>query len=253
MDEKKENSKEPAKVKRIRKGPISFNIQLTEEQKRAKALALENIITVFTGKPGTSKSTMVCNIALDLLIKGVLDKIIVTRPIVDVSKSMGFLPGDAFDFKEGKMAPYISPLLETMYKLRSQKEIDDMITKEMIQILPVNFVRGRNFENCVVIVDEAQNLNYEELKALTTRICFNSKMLFTSDLNQVDLLDKSLSAGRFFNNIKSIEGVAIFELTENFRHPLAIQIMEEIDKHVLEEKKLKEYNRIVKGEVENGA
>jgi phosphate starvation-inducible PhoH-like protein len=251
MNENKENLKEPAvKFKRIRKGPITFNIKLTDEQKQAKALALENIITVFTGKPGTSKSTLVCNVALDLLIKGVLDKIIVTRPVVDVSKSMGFLPGDAFDFKEGKMAPYISPLLETMYKLRNQKEINEMIAKDLIQILPINFVRGRNFENCVVIVDEAQNLTYEELKALTTRICFNSKMLFTSDLNQVDLFDKTSSAGRFFDKIRNIKDVVVVELLENFRHPLAITIMEEIDKHVYNEKALKEYNRIIKGEIE---
>jgi phosphate starvation-inducible PhoH-like protein len=179
---------------------------------------------------------MVCNIALSLLIKGEVDSIIITRPAVEVGKSQGYLPGDAFDFKEGKMAPYIYPILDTMYKLRNPEEIDGMIQKGKITILPINFVRGRNFENCVVIVDEAQNLYEDELKALTTRICKDARMLFTSDLNQVDLLNKEKSAGRFFNCIKDLPGVGLFELTENFRHPLALAIMDRIDEELKKER-----------------
>jgi phosphate starvation-inducible PhoH-like protein len=215
--------------KRIRKGPVTLHIKLTEEQKQAKATALQNVVTIFTGKPGTSKSTMTCAVALDLLIKGQVDKFIVTRPTVVVGPAIGFLPGEAFDFKEGKLAPYISPVLQTMYKLRSKEEIDNMIKKEKIQIMPLNFVRGHNFENCVVVIDEAQNLDFEELKALTTRIGKNCKMMFTSDLNQVDLFKKSRSAGNFFKHILDLPEVALVELTENFRHPLAISIMEKLD------------------------
>ncbi len=235
MNQELESVSSPAKPiynSRTRKGPITFHIKMTEEQRRAKVIALENIVTVFTGKPGTSKSTMACLVALELLIKGELDKIILTRPVVEVSKSMGFLPGDAFDFKDGKMAPYINPVLSAMFKLRNKVEIEGMIKGGKIEILPVNFVRGHNFENCVVIVDESQNLNYDELKALTTRICHNSKMLFTSDLNQVDLLNKSKSAGKFFEKLTSLKGFAMVELLENFRHPLALQIMDKIDNEI---------------------
>lgn len=142
------------KMRKIKTSPVSFNIKLTEEQKHAKAIAMNSKVTFFTGKPGTSKSTLCCHVALDLLIKGYVDKIILTRPTVDVSNSIGFLPGDAFDFKAGKLAPYISPLLQSMYKLRDRLEIDKMIQDEKIEIIPIQFVRGHNFENCVVVVDK---------------------------------------------------------------------------------------------------
>lgn len=233
MKEVNNREKELApKLRKLRKSPVTFNIKLTEEQKKAKALALNSTITFFTGRPGTSKSTLACHTALDLLIKGEVDKIIVTRPTIDASKSIGFLPGDAFDFKEGKMAPYVAPILQTMYKLRSKEEIDGMIAKEKIQIIPIQFVRGLNFEDCVVIYDESQNSTAEELKAVVTRICDNAKILFTSDLNQVDLHDKTKSAGHFIRELESLEGVSVIELTENFRHPLALAVMDNIDNQI---------------------
>lgn len=224
--------KEPvARIKKLRKTPVTFHIKLTEEQKQTKAIALANTVTVLTGKPGTSKTTVICHVALDLLISGVVSKIIVTRPTVEVSKTMGFLPGDAFDFKEGKMAPYLAPILQAMTKLRSKDEIDKLIKEGKIEIVPIQFIRGLNFEDCVVIVDETQNATVEELKAITTRICKDAKMLFTSDLNQVDLKNGT-SAGLFFDKISHLKGVAMVELLENFRHPLALEIMDVIDEEL---------------------
>lgn len=219
-------------IRKISKSPTKFQVKLTEEQKIAKAVALDNQVTVFTGRAGTSKTLLSCNVALDLLIKGVVGKIIVTRPTIDVGKTMGFLPGEAFNFKEGKMAPYMAPILQAMYKLRHQDEIDLMITKGKITIVPIQFVRGLNFEDCVVLVDESQNLTAEELKALTTRICKDSKMLFTSDVAQIDLYEKYTSAGHFFKSIASLKGVGSFELTENFRSKLALEIMDKIDEQL---------------------
>lgn len=216
-------------VRHIKSSPTSFNVTLTEEQKAAKAIAWNSIVTVLTGKPGTSKSMIACHVALDLYIKGHVDKIIVTRPTVAASRDIGFLPGDAFDFKEGKLAPYLAPVLQAMYKLRSQTEIEGLILKGKIEVVPIQFVRGLNFENTVVIVDESQNATVEEVKALTTRICENTKMIFTSDLNQVDLFNKKSSAGHFFKAIQHLEGVSMVELKQNFRHPLAIEIYETID------------------------
>ena len=179
------NRKNP-ETRRVRKTEPKFQVTLTAEQKVAKASALDNQVVIFTGKPGTSKTLLNCNIALDLLISNRVGKIIVTRPTVGVGKEMGFLPGDAFDFKEGKMAPYTAPILQAMYKLKDKKTIDEMIEKGEIEIVPIQFVRGLNFEDCVVLVDEAQNLTPEELKALTTRLCENGKMMFTCDVNQID-------------------------------------------------------------------
>lgn len=216
---------------RLRKTSISFKVTLTPEQKAAKALALENDVVVFTGKPGTSKSLLSCNIALDLLLSGRVGKILVTRPMVDVGKSMGFLPGDAFSFLEGKSAPYLAPILQAMYKLRTKAEIDKLIEVGKIEVVPIQFVRGLNFEDCCVLVDESQNCTLDELKAISTRLCKDAKLIFTSDVNQIDLFNKHSSAGNFFNSIKGLDRVSLIELTENFRSPLALAIMDKIDEY----------------------
>jgi phosphate starvation-inducible PhoH-like protein len=217
-------------TRKVRKTPVTFHIKLTEEQKEAKRIAIASRITVLTGKPGTSKTTVMCQFSLDLLIKGEIDKIYVTRPTVEVGKTQGYQPGDSFDFKEGKMAPYMGPIIECMCELRSEKEIDEFIKKGKIIIMPVQFMRGRNLKSCVLMVDEAQNLTKEELVVITTRLCKDGRIIFTSDLNQVDLLDPKRSAGNFFSKIAHLDGVSIFELTHNFRDPLAISIMEELNK-----------------------
>lgn len=224
--------------RKITKNEIHLRIELTPEQETAKKIMLNNDVTILTGKPGTSKTTLNCYVALQLLLTRRVGKIIVTRPMVDVGKkSMGFLPGDAFDFKEGKMAPYLAPVLQAFYKLYQKEQIDKYIEQGIIEIIPIQFVRGSNFEDCVVMVDEAQNLDAEELKALTTRLCKDAKMLFTSDLNQVDLLNKRSSAGKFFKAIEELDGVAMFELTENFRSPLALAIMDKVDEQLEAERK----------------
>ena len=232
------------KDRHISTKPVTFHIQLTEEQKIAKATILENVVTFLKGEPGTAKSTIACNAALDRLIKGHVDKIILTRPIEVVGKDIGFLPGVGNSATEGKLAPYISPLLDTMYELRSRKEIDDMIKNEQIEVLPVQFVRGKNFKNVFVVIDESQNMTVDDMIAIVTRICPNSWMVFTSDLNQIDLGDKAASAANFVQDIHDMfPGVAVVELLENFRHPLAIQIMKYLQGKVIEKKKLKEEQR----------
>lgn len=231
--------KDPKKHNRkITKSPTTFNIKLTEEQKAAKAVCYDNQMIFLTGRPGTSKTTIACHVALDLLIKRVVGKIIVTRPLVNVGKDMGFLPGDASGFKEGKLAPYVAPVLQTMYKLRNPAEIDLMIEKGQIEIVPIQFVRGLNFEDAVVIIEETQNCDTEELKAITTRLCEDAKMIFTSDVNQIDLYNKDRSAGHFIKQLATLEGVAVVELTENFRSPLALAVMDMIDVAVRDKNKI---------------
>lgn len=224
---------------RLRKTPTSFKVTLTEEQKLAKAKALDSDVVVFTGKPGTSKSLLSCNIALDLLISGRVSKILVTRPMVDVGKSMGFLPGEALSFLEGKSAPYLAPILQAMYKLRSKVEIDKLIEQGKIEVVPIQFVRGLNFEDCCVLVDESQNCTLDELKAISTRLCNGAKLIFTSDVNQIDLFNKHSSAGNFFQSISDLDGVLLIELTENFRSPLALAIMDKIDEYTERSKEQK--------------
>ena len=132
----------------------TFHVNFTEEQKEALDVIKNNTISILTGKPGTSKTLVACAAAFDSYVQNKLDRIIITRPTVEASKSIGLLPGDIVSPFEGKLAPYLVPILETFYKLREKEEINRMIKDGKIDIVPIQFVRGRNFENCVVYCDE---------------------------------------------------------------------------------------------------
>lgn len=225
----KDNEKTKSGGKRkISNSPVTFHIKMTEEQKVAKETILNSTITFLRGKPGTSKSTIACQVAIDRLIKNHVDKIIITRPIVPAGRDIGFLPGDAAE----KIAPYTYPILEVMKKLRSKKEVEDWVKNGQIEFLPIQFARGHNFENCAVICDEFQNATYEDLMLITSRICANVWMIFTSDVNQIDIGNKKYSAAYFVESIKNLPGVSVVDLTENFRHPLALAIMEKVQEEV---------------------
>ena len=230
----------PPETRKPNKTSVQFKLQLTEEQARAKEIALDSKYTILTGRAGTAKTTLNCQIALDRVLNKYMGKILITRPTVTVkdehNSGMGFLPGDAFDFKGGKMAPFINPILEAMIELTSKQTIEALIKGGQIEIAPIDFVRGRNFKDCVVIVDEAQNLNYGQLKALVTRLCPNTMMLFTSDLTQVDLVNPDTSAGKLFSLISKRKGVSMIELTEQWRDPLAVLLSEDIEAFEKEER-----------------
>lgn len=204
--------------KRIPKNPIHFKVSLDEEQKKAKALILEKDITIVMGQPGTGKSLLISQIALDLLFTHQVKKIIVTRPIVTVGEDLGFLPGD----KEAKLAPYIEGVLDHMIKLCGEdKKILKMIEEREMEVGPIGFVRGRNFENAVVICEEAQNATDHQLKALQTRICPGTKLIFSGDLNQVDLKHKEQSGFPFMiEHLSKLPGYGLVELFNNHRLPI---------------------------------
>ena len=148
--------------KRKPKGPIRFNIQLNEEQKRAKEQILYNTVTVLKGKAGSGKSLLAANIALDLLFSREIEKIIITRPTVVAGQDIGFLPGDVNE----KLAPFTAPVYENMHRLYNKEKIEKCIADGEIEIVPVSFMRGRNFTNCLVVIDEAQNLTDTQMELL---------------------------------------------------------------------------------------
>lgn len=215
--------------RRVRTGPVTFHIKLTEEQKRAKETALNNIVTIFRGRAGSSKSTISVHTALTLLIKNQIDKIIFVRPTIEAGDSnLGFLPGSDKD----KLEPYVRPLREAMYAIRDKKDIDDMIEKGQIEILPIQFARGLNIKNAMICIDEAQNCSIAELQLITSRICDNTKVVITMDENQIDLRYKGKSCAKHINKLAGLEGVAIVDLQENFRHPLATLITDKLNESI---------------------
>ena len=143
------------------KGPIKFQLQLNEEQKVAKEKILNNAITILSGKAGSGKTLLACQIALDLLFKKVIQKIIITRPTVS-KEEIGFLPGDLRE----KMEPWMQPIYANFYQLYNKEKIDEILESGAIEIVPVAFMRGRTFLDSFVIVDEAQNCTTDQMEKI---------------------------------------------------------------------------------------
>jgi phosphate starvation-inducible PhoH-like protein len=216
-------AQEVFKTKRKPKGPIKFNVQLNEEQKQAKEKILNNTVTVLKGKAGSGKSLLAANVALDLLFSREIEKVIITRPTVVAGQDIGFLPGDVNE----KLAPFTAPVYENMHRLYSKEKIEKCITEGEIEIVPVSFMRGRNFTDCLVVIDEAQNLTDTQMELLLTRICHGSKMIFCGDGAQIDLKDRKQSGFDVVcKHMKDVPGFEVVTLMKNHRHAIVDYILE---------------------------
>ena len=141
-----------------------------------------NTIIVALGPAGTGKTLFACSEAIKQLKFGLVDKIIITRPLVTVEEDLGFLPGNI----NKKMDPWTRPIFDIFLEVFSQREIDLMISNNIIEISPLAYMRGRTFKNAFIIADEMQNSSPNQMMMLTTRIGLNSKMVITGDLKQTD-------------------------------------------------------------------
>lgn len=213
---------EQAPEKRKLKNEIKFQLVLNEEQKEAKRIVLDNTVTILKGSAGSGKSLLASQIALDLLFKKEVEKIIITRPVVTAGEDLGYLPGD----KDQKMSVYTAPIYDNMYRLYNKQKIDKCIQDGQIEVIPVAFMRGRNMSNCVVILDEAQNVTHTQMELLLGRLCKGSKMIICGDTYQIDLKDKRQSGFDFIcKHMTAIPGFALFSLRTNHRDPIVEQIL----------------------------
>lgn len=208
--------------KRKPKGPIKFNIQLNEEQKRVKATILANPITVLKGNAGSGKTLCAAQAGLDLLFQKEVEKIVITRPTVS-REDIGFLPGD---IKE-KMDPWLAPIYHNLYALYSKEKIEKELELGNIEIVPFAFLRGRTFLNSFVIVDEAQNVTHPQMEAILGRLGTGSKMVICGDLSQVDLKDKRESGFSFLARVEEhVPGFKIETLKQNHRHEIVPPVLD---------------------------
>ena len=213
------------KPKRKPKNPIKFNIQLNDEQKKAKGVILNSPITVLKGGAGSGKTLLAAQAALDLLFSREVEKIIITRPTV-AKEDIGFLPGDIRE----KMDPWLAPIYHNLYMLYNKVKVDKEIEKGTIEIVPFAFIRGRTFVDSFVIVDEAQNVTHTQMQAVISRLGINSKMLICGDVSQIDLKDKRTSGFSFLNRLEeNVEGFRTFTLVENHRHEIVSPILSVYD------------------------
>lgn len=207
------------------KGPIKFQLQLNEEQKVAKEKILNNAITILSGKAGSGKTLLACQVALDLLFKKVIQKIVITRPTVS-KEEIGFLPGDLRE----KMEPWMQPIYANFYQLYNKEKIDEILESGAIEIVPVAFMRGRTFLDTFVIVDEAQNCTADQMEMIVSRLGLRSKMVICGDTQQVDLKSKGDSGFKFLLSVASrVKDMTSQTLITNHRHPIVDALLDEYE------------------------
>lgn len=191
--------------------------------------ALESHDIVFgVGPAGTGKTYLAVVYAVSLLKKGIIKHLILTRPAVEAGESLGFLPGD---LKE-KIDPYLRPLYDALYDTLGLETTASYIERGIIEIAPLAYMRGRTLENAYAILDEAQNTTQMQMKMFLTRLGFNSKMVITGDISQIDLPQGKKSglieACYLLNDVKQI-GIVKFEKLDVVRHPLVQIIIDKYD------------------------
>jgi len=203
------------------KNKIQFQLTLNDEQKRIKTDALRDTISVFVGKAGSGKTLLATQIALECFFYREVEKIIITRPTVS-NEDLGFLPGN---IKE-KMDPWVSPIQANMNMLYHKEKIEKLMAEDKIEIAPISFLRGRTFVNACVIVDESQNVTKAQMEMILSRLGINSKMMLTGDISQIDLKQKKDSGLPYLFNMKDkINGLGVYELKTNHRHPIVDDIL----------------------------
>ena len=204
------------------KGPVKFSLSLSEEQKEAKSQILIHPFNFIVGKAGSGKTLLACQIALDMFFKRTINKIIITRPTVSTEDN-GFLPGS----EKEKMEPWLVPIRSNMRKIYNKSEtLERMEKDESIELVSLAHFRGRTFENCVIIVDEFQNLTRSQLMMALGRLGKNSTMIFTGDSQQIDLKDKNYSAIHDLAKILSSQYVYKKVLLDNHRHEAIDEVFE---------------------------
>ena len=188
----------------------------------------KNDVVFGLGPAGTGKTYLAVVFAVAALKNNEVKKIILTRPAVEAGESLGFLPGD---LKE-KVDPYLRPLYDALHDMLGLEQTERLIEKGVIEIAPLAYMRGRTLEDAYVILDEAQNTTDAQMKMFLTRLGFNSKMIVTGDMTQIDLPHGVHSGLKTANYIlKGVKGIKFIELSalDVVRHPVVSRIIERYD------------------------
>ena len=209
----------------------------TKNQQRLIESYGQNDMVFAVGPAGTGKTYLSIALAVKALKEKTAKKIILSRPAVEAGEKLGFLPGDMKD----KIDPYLQPLYDALEDMLPQVKLQDMMEKHIIQIAPLAFMRGRTLSDAVVILDEAQNTTPAQIRMFLTRMGWNTKMIITGDMTQIDL-PHSTKSGLIeaLHILNKVEGIGIVNLDRSdiVRHKLVTRIVnayEEYDKEVKSE------------------
>ena len=224
------------------KGVIVYNISgkpikcKSENQQQLVDAYEKNDMIFATGPAGTGKTYLSIALAVKALKEKTIRKIILSRPAVEAGEKLGFLPGD---MKE-KIDPYLQPLYDALEDMLPTVKLQDMMEKNVIQIAPLAFMRGRTLSDAVVILDEAQNTTPAQIRMFLTRMGWNTKMIVTGDMTQIDLPRGQKSGlAEALDILKDVEGIGFVSLGQKdiVRHKLVTRIVNAYEAHDKNEKK----------------
>ncbi|RYF89426.1 MAG: PhoH family protein [Caulobacteraceae bacterium] len=186
------------------------------------AIDSKNLVMAL-GPAGTGKTYIAIAKAVEALEAGKVGRIVLSRPAVEAGESIGYLPGDM----EDKLAPYLRPLYDALSDRLSMKRVKALIAEGLIEIAPVGYMRGRTLNNAFVVIDEAQNCTYVQLKMLLTRLGWHSTMVVTGDPQQSDLLPTLSGLGDISEKLEAVGNISVVRLADRdiVRHPLVAEML----------------------------
>ncbi len=232
----KENIVHPQSFKNDGWHPLSEEIDGRRDQKYVKnikprsegqATLIQAIkdysLTLAVGPAGTGKTYLAIAAAVEALEKGEVERIVLSRPAMEAGESLGFLPGDM----QEKMAPYLRPLYDSLGDRLGGKKVKSLLDDGSIEIAPIGFMRGRTLNNSFVVIDEAQNCTYGQLKMILSRLGWHSTMVVTGDPAQSDLLDGISGLSQVSEKLELLDNVAVCNLgsSDIVRHPLVAEML----------------------------
>ena len=197
------------------------------QQTYMKAI-MKNTVTIGVGPAGTGKTYLAVAAAVAAFREKQVNRIILTRPAVEAGERLGFLPGDL----QNKVDPYLRPLYDALYDMLGAETFQKYQERGSIEVAPLAYMRGRTLDDSFIILDEAQNTSREQMKMFLTRMGFNSKVVITGDVTQIDLpADKTSGLKEAIKVLQDVEGVGICKLTDQdvVRHVMVQRIIKAYD------------------------
>ena len=225
--------------KEVKKGVIKPR---TPNQAQYVKNIVANDITFGIGPAGSGKTYLAVAAAVDALERQEVRRILLTRPAVEAGEKLGFLPGDLSQ----KVDPYLRPLYDALFEMLGFERVEKLMERQVIEIAPLAYMRGRTLNDSFIILDESQNTTIEQMKMFLTRIGFNSKAVVTGDITQIDL-PRNVKSGlkHAVEVLNGVEGLSFnfFEAKDIVRHPVVARIVKAYEKNEEKERREKEQKK----------